>query len=132
MSDAGLKYFDSPVTKRRVALNPHPADFAWLYLPTKAEFEDVLREHERIRIQETWKEWSEQDGESRIKGFRDGPNSSLRVLAARAVAERLGSRNFGEWAMSYGSCRLMSNENCSISVCPPVTKSSRTYSAQRA
>lgn len=94
MSDAGLKYFDSPVTKRRVAINPHPADFAWLYLPTKAEFEAVLREHEYIRIQETWKEWSEQDGESWIKGFRDGPNSSLRVLAARAVAERLGFEKF--------------------------------------
>lgn len=103
MTDFGLKHFESPVTKRTVTLNPHPDDFVWLHVPTSAEFEAVLREHERIRIGEVWTKWAEpREGEACIAAFRESPPtaaSSLRYLASRAFAARAGydrSRGLGE------------------------------------
>ncbi|WP_157651181.1 VPA1269 family protein [Dechloromonas denitrificans] len=90
MSEFGLKVFESPVTKRQISLNTHPTEFVWLHVPSHAEFEAVLREHERIRIQEAWEEWSALLDETSIKGFRPALNSSLRNLSTSAVARRLG------------------------------------------
>jgi Putative phage integrase len=91
-SDFDLKYFESPVTKRKVALNLHPDNFAWLYVPTNAEFEAVLKEHERIRIEQVWTEWAEpREGDTWIAAFREAApsvKSGLRFVATRAFAAR--------------------------------------------
>lgn len=98
-----ILHFESPVTKRRIALNSDPSEFAWLYSPTNTEFEAVLREHERIRIAQVWAEWSEpQDDEPYIVAFRKAAPSSetrLRFIGTRAFAAQSGfskSRGLGD------------------------------------
>ncbi len=103
MSDLELKHFQSPVTGREVALNRHSEDFVWLRVPSNAEFEALLKEHERIRIAEVWNEWSQpRDEEECIAAFRKAPPSieaGLRYFASRAFATRAGysrSRGLGD------------------------------------
>lgn len=86
-----VKYFESPVTKRRVALNLHPTDFLWLADPTPQEFEALLLEHERVRIAEAWREklMPQREGEQWLEAFQPVPAGSLRFFMAGAIKERL-------------------------------------------
>lgn len=86
-----VKYYESPVTKRRVALNLHPTDFLWLEVPTPREFEALLLEHERVRIAEAWREklMPQREGEQWIEAFQPVPAGSLRFFVAGVLKERL-------------------------------------------
>lgn len=93
MPDTNVKYFDAPMTGRRITVNLHPTEFRWVHVPTADEMLEVIAEHERLAIAAAWARWCEvTEGTQYIWAFKPVPSGSgaLRWLRGKPIAALTG------------------------------------------
>jgi hypothetical protein len=93
-ADSNIKFFESPLTGRQVAMNLHASDYVWLHEPTSEQVLEVIGEHERIAISEAWKHWSRtrEGADDYIEAFhsqKDSP-TKLRYFSNTELGKAIG------------------------------------------